>query len=390
MSLFFRREKRAITDLDAFVSAYSSYGGRLTSSTAAPVTRTTSLQSSVTWACQRLRADLISTTPLDVFRAQGTGRIEVPKPAVLVSPDGKIDITEWLASSQMDLDAVGNTFALILSRDRLGKPAMLEPLPVESVVVRVREGVVSYEVGGSKVDTADVWHERQFTTSGSPVGLSPLAFGVLAMGGYLSAQQFAADWFSGSAIPAAHFKNVAKEVTAEQSTLIKARFNEMLTTGGLLVTGNDWEYSMVGAKASESGFAEMLKLSALDLCRFYGVPADLVDVESTSGSITYANVTQRNLQLLTLNLGPVFVRRERAFSNGLTPRGQFVKFNTDALLRMDPSTRSALYAEGIDSRRLTVTEARALENQPPLTPEDEAEFARLFPAKTTPTGVPNA
>lgn len=381
MSLFFKREQR-VADLDAFIAAYGSTGARLTSATAAPVNRTTSLQSSVTWACQRLRADLVSTTPLDVFRQVGEIRVEVPKPPVLVMPDGKMDVCEWLSSSQMDLDSVGNTFALIKGRDRLGYPALMEPLPTESVVVRVRDGVVSYEVDGTKVDTNQVWHEKQFTTSGSPVGLSPLAYAVLALGGYLSAQQFAADWFSGSAIPAAALKNTAKVLTGDQADAVKARFKESVASGDVFVTGSDWDYSLLGAKASESGFTDMLRLSALDLTRFYGVPADLVDVESTSGSITYASVTQRNLQLLVLNLGPVFTRRERAFSNGLLPRGQACKFNTDALLRMDPASRGDLLDKSIASKRLTVTEARALENRPPLSPEQEAELARLFPTRS--------
>jgi HK97 family phage portal protein len=240
------------------------------------------------------------------------------------------------------------------------------------------------------VPVENIWHERAFVTSGSPVGLSPLAYGVLALGGYLSAQQFAADWFSGSAIPAAALKNSAKVLSADQADAVKARFKESVATGDVFVTGSDWDYSMIGAKASESGFESMLKLSAQDICRFYGVPADLVDVESTSGSITYANVTQRNLQLLTLHLGPALIHRETAFSNGLTPRGQVVKFNADALLRLDPASRITMHAAGIASRITTVSEARALENRPPLTPEDEAEFSRLFPAKTSPpTGVPN-
>lgn len=388
MSLFFRSEKR-VADLDAFIAAYSSSGGRLTSSTAATVNRTTSLQSSVTWACQRLRADLISTTPLDVFRQTGGVRVEVAKPPVLSMPDGTIDITEWLSSSQMDLDSVGNTFALVTQRDRLGKPSRLEPLPVESVLVRVRDGAVTYEVDGQSVPSEMVWHERQFTTSGSPVGLSPLAYAVLALGGYLSAQQFAADWFSGSGIPAAMLKNTAKTLTGDQASAVKTKFKDSVATGDVFVTGSDWEYSMIGAKASESGFTDMLRLSALDLTRFYGVPADLVDVESTSGSITYASVTQRNLQLLILNLGPVFTRRERAFSNGLVPRGQICKFNTDALLRMDPASRIDMHGKGITSRVLTVSEARALENRPPLTPQDEEEFARLFPARTPQQGASN-
>ncbi len=385
MSLFF--QKRAVADLDAFIAAYSTAGARLTSATAPTVNRERSLQSSVKWACQRLRADLVSTTPLDVFRPVGGMQVEVPKPPVLSMPDGRMDVSEWLYASQFDLDDVGNTFALVKQRDRLDYPSMLEPLPASSVVVRTSNGVVSYEVDGEKMPADMIWHERQFPVSGSPVGLSPTAYAVLSLQGYLSAQQFAADWFSGSAIPAAALKNTAKILTADQADAVKSRFKDSVATGDVFVTGSDWEYSMIGAKANESAFDAMMKLSAPDICRYYGVPGDMVDVESASGSITYANVTQRNLQFLVLNLGPAMVRRERAFSNGLVPRGQVVKFNTDAILRMDPSARGTLMDAAITSRRMTVTEARALDNRAPLTPEQEAEFARLFTARTPQQGA---
>jgi len=376
LSIFFGGSARR--DMDTYADLIPS---RLPTNSV-PVTRDTSLTSSVKWACQRLRADLISTSPVDVFRRFNGIQVEVAKPPVLVQPDGRMDISEWLYSSQFDLDDVGNTFALIKQRDRLGYPTVLEPVPASKVTVQVRAGVVSYVVDGDSVDAADVWHERQFSVSGSVIGLSPTAYAALSLSGYLSAQQFAAQWFAGSGVPAAMLKNTAKILTGDQATAVKAKFKDSVSTGDVFVTGNDWDYQMLGAKASESAFDQMMKLSAPDICRFYGVPADLVDVESTSGSITYANVTQRNLQLLVLNLGPAFTRRERAFSNGLVPRGQLVKFNTDALLRMDPAGRMEMHAKGINSRTLTVSEARAFENRPPLTADQEAEFARLFPSRT--------
>src|SRR5690349_22002342 len=42
---------------------------------------------------------------------------------------------------------------------------------------------------------------------------------------------------------------------------------------------------------------------------------------------------------LVMHLGPVVSRREEALSR-LTPGPRFVKLNTDALLRMDPSSRA--------------------------------------------------
>jgi hypothetical protein len=83
------------------------------------------------------------------------------------------------------------------------------------------------------------------------------------------------------------------------------------------------------------------------------------------------------------------IRREKALSK-LTPMPRFVKLNTDALLRMDPASRATMQAARIEMRTLTVTEARALEDLPPLTSEQVAEFVTLFgPAKAPPTiGLP--
>lgn len=380
MGVFFG--KRALTLESAWDARIRPYrGGAL-----APG-RDGSLRASVKWACLRLRADLVSTCPLDVYKRVNGVQVEIPKPPVLRAPGGAgMEPEEWLYSTQFDLDDVGNTFGLIRSRSA-GLPAMIELVPVESVSVIVRDGVKEVRVDGKPVPAEDVWHEKQFTTSGSPVGLSPTAYAALTMSGYLSAQQFAADWFAGAAMPAAHFRNTAKVLKDGESEKIKAKYKSTLASGDVLVTGSDWEYHMLGAKASESQFVEAIKTSAPDQCRYYGVPADMVDVETATGNITYANVTQRNLQLLIINLGPTFTRRERTFSSRLLPAPRFSKFATDALMRMDPAGRYEMHGVGIDKRFLAPSEVRELENRPPFTPEQLAEFDRLFPTRaiTAPT-----
>ena len=380
MSLLFKRSGD-LSGLESLIPA------RLPAN-ATPVSRDSSLKSSVKWACLRLRSDLISTTPLDVYKNIDGILVNKPTPAVLESPDGERDLPDWLYASQFDLDDCGNAVGVITSRDRMGYPARIELVNASSVVLAKASGRLEWRIDGSVVPAEDIWHERQFAISGSPLGLSPTAYAALTLSGGLSAAEFAASWFSGSAIPAAHLKNVNKVLNRAEALDTKQQFLDTVATGDVFVTGSDWEYSVLGAKASESAFIDMLKSSAQDLCRFFGVPGDAVDVESASGSITYANITQRNLQLLIHNLGPAFTRRERTFARRLVPRGQIVKFNTDAMLRMDPMGRAELQKTAIDMRRMTVTEARALENQPPLTPEQEAEFARLFPSRAvSQTGV---
>jgi HK97 family phage portal protein len=344
---------------------------------------------SAVWACRRLRADLISTMPIDVYRKAAGVQFPVATPPVLESPDGEVDVTEWMYSSQFDIDGHGNTFGLIREVDALGLPRRIELQPVETCSVRMRKGVKKYVFGGKEYDPKDVWHERQFTVSGLPVGLSPLAHAAMTIGQYTSAQEFALDWFSGAGIPAARLKNTARRINDGEARKVKERFKESVRNGDLFVHGSDWDYEMIAVKASETQFLEAMGAGLRDICRFLGVPGDMVDVETSTGTITYANVTQRNLQLLVMNLQPAIYRRERALST-LTAKPRFVKLNTDAgVMRMDPKSRADLNEVLLRSKQRTVTEVREKDDLPPYTDEQIAEIQAMTTTKATePVPVP--
>lgn len=386
---FARRTSGVGTAEDILAASRGQRGGRMASN----VTRSNALKHSAIWAGLRLRADLVSTMPIDTFRKLSDGtQIEVAKPPVLINPGGsEIDLTEWMYSSQFDLDSCGNTFGIISARDGLGFPAQIDLVPYTDVTVRVRNNVVSYLIAGTSYEKSQIWHERQFTMSGIPVGLSPIAYAAFSINGYLSAQQFALDWFSNSAVPASMLKNQEKVLAPGVADKVKERFRASVENGDVFVTGKDWDYQMLAAKASDAQFIEEREFGLVDACRFIGVPADMIDASSSGSSVTYANITQRNLQLLIMNIGPSITRRERALSN-LMPRPRFVKLNTEAILRMDTKSRYEGYSIAIDKRWMAPSEVRIKENLPPMTPEQEAEIGRLFPAKTPApiTGAPAA
>ena len=357
--------------------------GRRSRSKASRVSRSDALRHSAVWASLRLRADIISSMPADVFRRVDGVQVEVPKPQVMVTPGGsRMRWKEFVYSTQVDLDSVGNTVGPITARDSRGLPAEIELANIDDVSFIGRgtrlEGV---RIGRTTYDPPDVWHEKQYTLSGVPVGLSPLAHAAMSINGYLSAQEFAADWFGNSVVPAGHLKNTGKTLAQEQAAAHKANFEASVQSGGLFVSGNDWEYSMLAAKASESQFLEAQEFSVSDVCRFLGVPGDMIDAPVKGSAVTYANITQRNLQLLILNLGPAIDRREDAWSAGLLPAPRYVKLNTAALLRMDTKSRMESHGLAITSRIYPPSRALDMENMPPLTPEEVAEFAILFPAK---------
>lgn len=376
MGLFRRREANLNATLEALgVPARSSSVGSV------PVTSDSALRHSAVWAACRLRADLVSTTPLDVFRRVDGVQVEVARPPLLTEPDGG-PIVHWLYSTQFDLDRLGNAVGVITGRDGAGFPQSVELVPAAEVAVRGRGPVIDHWlIAGKRYAPRDVWHERQYTVAGLPLGLSPVAYAAWSVGGYLSAQQFALDWFANGVAPSGHFKNTEVAIVEPaKADAIKDRFKRAVMNRDVLVTGKDWQFDLVAADAAQASFLEQMKYGISDVARFFGVPGDLLEAEVSSGSITYANVTQRNLQLLVLNLGPVFVRREAALSAAL-PKPRYVKFNTDALLRMDPQTRATMLLAQVAGRVLAPSEARELDNRPPFTPEQETEFDRLFGAR---------
>lgn len=354
------------------------------------VSRKAALRHSVAWGCLRLRADLISTMPVQCFRDVDGTPVEITKPPVLVTPGGsRVRMTEWLYSTQFDLDSCGNTFGLITARDGAGRPARIDLVDSDSVTVVMKDGQLSYRIGNEVYSPLEVWHERQFTMSGLPVGLSPIAYAAVTLDRYLSASEFARDWFSNSTLPGGHLKNTARVLKKGEAAKAKANFKASVSAGDVWVSGSDWEYDMLAAKANESQFLETMEGTERDVCRFLGVPADLADVVIQGTSMTYASITQRNLQLLIMNLAPAIYRREEAFSFDLLAQPRYVKLDSDSLLRMDPKARVEMDKVAIDSRTLAPSEARHSRGLPPFTPEQLAEFAALFPGKApTPTTAP--
>lgn len=368
---------------------------RQQSSSLPTVNADTALRHSAVWACLNLRANLVANTPVDVFRRVDGIQIEAPKPPLLVSPGGDVPmwqagstnhaLPEWLYSTQFDLGRYGNAVGVVTAFDGAGMPRTVELAPTGSVVIQ-GEGnrVTSVRVAGELFEgdrLRFVWHERQHTVPGCPVGLSPIMYAAWSVGGYMAAQKFGLDYFGAGAHPSGQLRNTSTdELNPDTIADAKARFKAATADRDIFVTGRSWEFTPAAVPEAASAFLEEMKYGVADVCRFMDVPGDMIDAAQSGASVTYANITQRNVQLLVMNMGSAFGRRERALSSAL-PVPRYVKFATDAILRMDPQTREELLIKRVAGRVLAPSEARELDNLPPFTSEQLAEFAALFPQR---------
>jgi HK97 family phage portal protein len=345
------------------------------------VTQDRALTHSAVWACVRLRADLISTFPVDVFRdMQINGQtvpVEMPKPPILVDTGGiEWSLMDWMWASQRDLDMSGNAIGRIVARNGIqtpyypqGLPAVIELADPRSCSVIMHKGERMYRIDGKMYRAFEVFHERQYPISGSPVGASTLINAARSIGEYLSLQQYGLDWFAGGGIPKAWMKNTVKRLADTERDAAKRWYTDTVENGSLMVTGNDWEYNMIQAETAGMEWLEGRRFGLTEVSRFFAVPSDLIDAAISGQSVTYANITERNLQFLIMNLNAAVIRREATLTR-LLPQPRYVKMNTDGLLRMSPAIRQAIMRSALETWQLTLDESRGLENRAPLTAKE--------------------
>lgn len=361
------------------------------------VTSGLAMQQSVIWAAMNVHAAIESLMPVDVYRVVDGVKVNVSAPPLLVNPssfaDGHYDtIAEWLYARRMSLQGWGNCFGEITARDAFGLPAQIQLIPAEDVQCRiVHRRIVEYRFGGIVMDARNVYHARGSLLPGVPVGLSPISYSMMTIETSASAQEFTANWFGNQATPGGHMKNSEVKLNDKQTANISAKFKTSQEAGGLLVTGSDWTFTPMQAKAAEAGFLEAMGYSDVQLCRFMNTPANVIDVAlNGTATIQYQNITQKNLDFMVSRMGPNLKRTDDDLTSFI-PRPRFAKLNRPAFLAMDPAATADLMKVQIDSRTRVPSELRTLQDMPPFTEADYAEFDRLFGTKNqtpTPKGLP--
>lgn len=344
------------------------------------------------WAAVRLRANIIGSLPIGVFR---DGPDDLPQrirgpavPGVLSQPSAAFGIGSWLHASQVALDLRGNSFGKIVARDpRTYLPTQVELVHPDTVTVRTdpRDGTVEYRFAGKKVETFDVWHERQNEVPGSVVGMSPITAAAAALGIIRSAEDYSGAFFDDALTPSALLSSDAP-IDEDAARIVKRRVRATQQGREPLVLGGNWKYTQLAISPTDALLLDVMRFGREDVALLFDVPGELISAPAQGSSVTYANREQRAQDLLAFRLGPAIKRREDALTR-LTVRGQYVKLNTAALLRADLAGRMNAYKIGASVGAYSLDEIRALEDRPPLTPEQLAALkdAGLLGAKTTTT-----
>ena len=254
--------------------------------------------------------------------------------------------------------------------------------PKEVTQRRVENGVTVVHYEGSdiaKFPYGPLIHvPGKFVKAGSPFGLSPLQQCLETVSAAIAARAFGSNFFTEGVHPsiAAFTEEDLDEIQADR---IRRQIMEMAGRRRPGVFGNGLDIKTFAVNPNDSQFIDLMRFVIEECCRFFKVPPQMVYAAVSGQAVTYSNASQADLNFLKYSLEPYLNRIERAIS-ALMARPKVIRFNRDALLRVDPVTRWKIWDLRLRHQSISVNEVKVIEDEEPY-PEDEYNEPG-FPALT--------
>ncbi|MER6534695.1 phage portal protein [Streptomyces sp900105755] len=324
-------------------------------------------------AAGRLLASTISGMPLCVYRQMGDTKQELPLPSLLTQPSAVGTLHDWVFRAVTSLAYRGNAVGVVTARDYLEYPTEIEWLDPAFVLCEDRLASMGepgsftnpkFSYMGERLPNEDVVHIPWFQLPGRVWGLSPIGAYAVTVSTGLAAQQFSDDWFRSGGVPPGRFKNTTQVLDQNDANIIKRRLVQAIRSHEPIVYGKDWEYEPTTVSPNEAQFVQTMRLTASTIAAIYGIPPEMIGGE-TGGSMSYSSPEQRQIELVQFSLLPWLALLESHLS-ALLPRGQYVKFDPDVLIRADLKTRFEVH----EKKRLigwdNIDGLRAQEDEAPL------------------------
>ncbi len=335
----------------------------------------------------QLIANICSELPFDVYSGKGSKKKEITRPSYLddLAGDG-YGTPDWIKQWVYSAAYRGNVYSNVLLRSSTGVPqqaALWHP-----DLVRPEDdfrGGVNWYYNGVQVPSAAFKHWRMNPVTGQLLGQSPIRAGATSIATNVAAARFGKHWFDKDAHPTGILKNTRADLKPEQSRSIRQRFSQGLRqaseNGEPIVLGQSWEWQGIQVSPEEAQFLETLGASAADCARIYGPGFAEILGYPTGTPMSYANLQDRDIQLLKYGINPWLRELERVLSWFL-PNPQYVIINRDALLQTNTLQRYQAHQIALGGKPwMQYGEVREIEDLP--------ENAELEPAPAPAVPVPD-
>lgn len=324
----------------------------------------------------------IAGLPLKTYRDQPDGtRVRVTD-SFLEKPGGPDGLTqfEWTELVLVDLLLWGNAFLAHLyggAGQLVGlvpmHPSAVEVKPVDSPEDERKYGpfrkyfTVTMADGSQRDFTPmEITHIAAMNTDGLK-GLSPVSTNRQAIATGMAGDQAAARMFK-SGLMISGIVTTEEDVNADEARLIKegldARVAGTANAGKLAFVNRQLKFTPWTMPATDAQFLESRIHQIEEVSRIFGVPPHLLSsVEKTTSWGT--GITEQNRGLARYTLMSWTSRIEQRLSR-LLPNKQFCEFDYAGLLQGSAQEELSSLIAQVQAGILTVDEARAIRNLPPL------------------------
>jgi HK97 family phage portal protein len=295
--------------------------------------------------------------------------LEIAKPLIIKKPNLLMGTTEVYQQMVRTLLMFGNYIAIV-------KNDQLIPVHPQGVAIDITRGLPVYTIENHDYAWDEVLHIRRDTPVGTLYGLGVVEKYRLQVEGMLAMQGYGRSSFTNGGVPTGIITLDTEEVTQDQLDNVHEQWVEK-TTGGrdVVVLPKSIGFQHLTWSPEDASFVSAVALSVAQAAMMVGLrPSDLEATVGGAGTLTYANLTDRQLSRLVECYAPVMNLIEEGLTD-LLPEGQYVQGNPEALLRTSTRERFELIKLQKEIGLLTDDEARLLENRMPMTPQEKADVS---------------
>lgn len=339
------------------------------------------------YAAVKVISETISTLPLHQFvrRSDGT-QAPAALSRVIDSPaDGSMTI-DWLQRMVVSMLTNHGAVGVLSGIGSNGWPLGCTWVNPSRLTGQIVKGVPEYWLDGRRVGSDELLYIPSMVVPQQALGVSPVAYFRNTFQAAREAQAANRDWSSSRAVPGSTLQNTKKELEPIAAEALSDRASARIRNGKPFVYGSDWKFDVLSLPAGDAAFLESIKANATQIAAIYNVPPEMIGGE-TGNSLTYSTVEQNTIKFLTFTISPWLRKIEQALSARLMPRPQFLKFNADALIRVDTTTRLGAYKTYREIGMRNIDELRALDDLNPLPNGEGQSYAPLAQA---PKGAPTS
>lgn len=334
-----------------------------------PYTGTNSLQSVAFRSAVDMMASLVSEMAFDAYRGDPRGRrSKITTPGNLLDPAGDgYGVQDWIYMLVQSWFLRGNTYGNILDKGPTGMLKQVDLWNPDQVNVTMIDGDTKWTYQGSSVPTPRVFHRRAYPVAGTLLGLSPVAAHADEIGLSIAATRFGKGWFQDGGHPGGILSNSESDMSDENVVrTAKDRFMAALFgTREPVVLGRGWKYDQIQVSPEESQFLETRQYTEAQCARILGPGVAEVLGYSTGSTLTYANIVDRDVEMLKYSANRWLQRVERILSAFL-PRPQFILFDRDSFLDTSVMQRWQVNQTKLNTGAYTINEIREKDNLDPV------------------------